>query len=145
MKKFLLSVGVLVIFLAYSMVLRNQHSGAVIAPAALSQGKSTIPTTGGTAAYKDGTYTGSVQNAFYGDVQVSATILDGKITTVDFLEYPNDNPNSQYVNQQAIPYLKQEAIKAQSANVNTVTGATLTSQAFVQSLSTALNAAKQHA
>jgi uncharacterized protein with FMN-binding domain len=123
----------------------------VVAPASAGQSNSTAnstPTqsqsnTSTTAAkFKDGTYTGDSENAFYGNVQVSATIQNGVITAVDFLSYPNENPNSQYINQQATPYLKQEAIQAQSANVNVVTGATLTSNAFAQSLQTALNQAK---
>lgn len=92
--------------------------------------------------YKDGTYTGSVANAFYGNVQVQVSISGGKITNIHFLQYPNDNPNSQYINSQATPYLKQEALQVQSANVNAITGATFTSQAFVQSMTSALNQAK---
>lgn len=92
--------------------------------------------------YKDGSYTGSVANAYYGNVQVQVSVSGGKITNVQFLQYPNDNPNSQYINSQATPYLKQEALQAQSAQVNGVTGATLTSQAFVQSLSSALSQAQ---
>jgi len=72
-----------------------------------------------------------------------AVILVEKITDVKFLSNrPNENPNSIYINQQAMPYLKQEAIQAQSANVNIITGATYTSQAFIQSLTNALNQAK---
>jgi len=153
-KKVLLAVGILVVFFAYTFLLRNQHSSPVIAPSSLSSGGNTSSSnssnSGGSgssantasASYKDGTYTGSIANAFYGNVQVQVSISGGKITNVHFLQYPNDNPNSQNINQQATPYLKQEAIQAQSANVNTITGATFTSQAFVQSMSSALNQAK---
>ena len=92
--------------------------------------------------YKDGTYTGSVADAYYGNIQVQATISGGKITSVQFLQHPNDNSYSIYVNQQADPVLAQEAIQAQSANVNAVSGASESSQAFVQSLSAALSQAK---
>lgn len=160
MKKLILGIAVTVIFLAYSHVLRGQHSEPVLAPASLSQNKpagliptptNTVTTPTNTAPtstvpsthYKDGTYTGSVENAFYGNVQVSATIASGKITAVDFLESPDENPNSIYVNQLAMPYLKQEAIKAQSSHVSIVSGATFTSQAFTQSLSNALSKAVQ--
>lgn len=141
-----------VIFLAYSYYLRNQHSEPVVAPLIVSQSKNsaTLPpaqtkasSTTTTSQYKDGTYTGESENAFYGNVQVSATIQNGLITAVDFLQSPNENPNSQYINSQAMPYLKQEAIKAQNSNVNIVTGATLTSSAFIQSLASALAQAKQ--
>ena len=148
MKKVIIGIFVGVVFIAYSLVLRHQHSGPVIAPASAGGTGATSSSSGSSAAtasgthYNDGTYTGSVENAYYGNVQVSATIQNGKISAVNFVQSPDDNPNSIYVNQQAIPFLKQEAIKAQSADVNTITGATLTSQAFVQSLSSALSQAR---
>ncbi len=93
------------------------------------------------ALYKDGTYTGSEADAYYGLVQVQAVIQNGKITDVTFLEYPNHRSTSVRINQQAVPWLQQEAIQAQSAQVDLISGATLTSQAFVQSLQSALSAA----
>lgn len=148
MKKFLLSVGVIVTFVTYSFVLRHQDSGAVISPPSLKNKSATTsgngaPTTSTTTShYKDGTYTGSVANAYYGNVQVETTVQGGKITDVRFLQYPNDNPNSQSINSQATPYLRQEAIQAQGAQVDIITGATLTSQAFTESLSAALTKAQ---
>ena len=164
-KKSLLAVGVVITFAVYSFALRNQGHGPIIAPASLkaqtpsgTSGSTTTSTTanntGGSGPnssgmgmvsstkYKDGSYTGSVANAYYGNVQVQVSVSGGKISDVKFLQYPNDNPNSQYINSQATPYLKQEALQAQSAQVSGVTGATLTSQAFIQSLSSALNQAQ---
>jgi uncharacterized protein with FMN-binding domain len=92
--------------------------------------------------YKDGTYTGSVADAYYGNVQVQATIQGGKISNVNFLQHPNEAGHSILVNAYAMPLLSSEAIQAQNANVNAVSGATATSQAFVQSLSSALSQAK---
>lgn len=88
--------------------------------------------------YRNGTYTGSVADAFYGNVQVQAVISGGRITDVIFLQYPNDRSTSIAINTQAMPYLKQEAIQAQSAQVDIVSGASDTSQAFQQSLTSAL-------
>ena len=93
-------------------------------------------------SYKDGTYTGSEADAYYGLVQVQATIQSGKITGVNFLEYPNHRRTSQQINDQVMPWLQQEAIQAQSAQVDLISGATLTSQAFTVSLQAALNAAR---
>jgi uncharacterized protein with FMN-binding domain len=93
-------------------------------------------------SYKDGSYTGSVQDAFYGNIQVRAVISGGKITDVLFLQFPNDNRTSQYINSQADPMLKQEAIQAQSAQINGVSGASASSQAFQASLADALSQAK---
>lgn len=101
----------------------------------------TTPTTTPQGKYKNGTYTGSVADAYYGYVQVQAIISGGKIVDVKFLQYPNDNSTSISINSQAMPYLTQEAIQAQSARVNTVTGASATSDAFVQSLQNALKQA----
>jgi uncharacterized protein with FMN-binding domain len=91
--------------------------------------------------YKDGTYTGNIIDAYYGNVQVQAVIQAGKITNVQFLDYPHDRRTSQRINKIAGPYLTTEAIQAQSAQVDLISGATLTSEAFVQSLQTALESA----
>ena len=91
--------------------------------------------------YKDGTYTGKSADAFYGNIQVQAVIAGGKLTDVRFLQYPNDRTRSIAINTLAMPNLKQEAIQAQTANVNIITGATDSSNAFDQSLSSALSQA----
>lgn len=91
-----------------------------------------------TGKYKDGTYTGSLADAFYGYVKVQATVSGGRLADVQFLSYPNDRGTSIEINRQAMPYLTQEALAAQSANVNIISGATQTSEAFRQSLSVAL-------
>ncbi len=147
-KRILLSGFVLVSFALYSFSARHPDDGnGAITPNTAPSGTtstsatSTAPTAQTAATYKDGKYTGSVADAFYGNIQVRATIQGGKIVSVDFLQYPNDQPNSVAINQQAMPFLQQEAIKAQSAHVDGVSGATDTSQAFVQSLSAALSKA----
>jgi uncharacterized protein with FMN-binding domain len=153
-KPLLLTAFVVVTFILYSLQQRHEGSGTVIAPVTTTKPSTsqTTPATGSgssstgqstaSAAYKDGTYTGTVADAFYGNVQVQATIAGGKITTVKFLSYPNDQDNSVRINQQAIPYLQQEAIQAQSAQVDIVSGATDTSSAFIQSLGAALQKAQ---
>ena len=92
--------------------------------------------------YKDGTYTGSVANAYWGPVQVQAIVQHGTITQVRFLSYPNSHSTSTYINEQVMPVLSQEAVAAQSANVNFISGATFTSQAFEQSLAAAISKAQ---
>lgn len=160
MKKLGLAAFVIFCFIVYSVHSRREGSGLVVAPPTLSSGPTASSTTSATAQptsvasttpppavassgqYKDGTYTGPTENAYYGFVQVKATISGGKLSSVQFLQYPNDNPTSQSINSQAIPYLQQEAIQAQSANVDAISGATYTSEAFTQSLSQALSSAK---
>ena len=97
------------------------------------------PSTAG--KYKNGTYAGVVADAFYGNVQVQVTISGGQISNVQFLDYPRDRNTSVRINSQAMPHLIQEAIQAQSANVNIISGATATSKAFIQSLASALTQA----
>src|SRR5256886_13513400 len=108
--------------------------------ASATPGATVTPAPG--ARYKDGSYTGSVDDAQWGVVQVKAIITNGKITDVQFLQYPNDRSRSIEINSMADPQLTSEAIQAQSANVDIVTGATDSSDAFIQSLTDALSQAR---
>lgn len=99
------------------------------------------PTNTPAGQYRDGTYTGPSVDAYYGNVQVQAVVQNGQLADVQFLDYPRDRRTSQRINSQATPWLAQEAIQAQSARVDLISGATLTSQAFVESLSAALQSA----
>lgn len=100
-----------------------------------------LPTSTPDGIYKDGTYVGQVVDAYYGNVQVEAIVQGGKIADVQFLDYPRDRRTSRFINQQATPWLIQEAVQVQSANVDLISGATFTSQAFVMSLDAALQQA----
>ena len=75
-------------------------------------------------------------------MQVKAVIRSGQVADVQFLDYPHDRRTSQRINSYAMPALQSEAIQAQSAQVNIVSGATLTSEAYVKSLQSALLKAK---
>lgn len=88
--------------------------------------------------FKNGEYLGDAADAFYGTIQVQAIIINGKLTDIKFIQYPKDRNRSIEINSFAMPVLRQEAISIQDANVDTVSGATYSSQAFIQSLSTAL-------
>jgi len=55
-----------------------------------------------------------------------------------------DSPRGQIIQGQAVPTLRQEALTAKSANINIVSGATQTSESFIQSLQSAIKSAKQH-
>ena len=99
---------------------------------------------GGAAAsdtgLKDGVYKGKAANYAYGAIQVSIKVSGGKITAAD-ATYPV-NGDSATINPNAIPRLNQATLKAQSADVDAVSGATLTSASYVQSLQAALDLAK---
>ena len=94
-----------------------------------------------TGMYKDGQYTGVSADAYYGNIQVEATISGGRLTDVQFLDHPQDRGTSIRINNRAMPILRQEAIQAQSGNVSIVSGATDSSGAFRQSMTSALNQA----
>ncbi len=158
MKKLFLSLSVVFLFMLYSIQQKMEAQQVTVVPPKFTTGQTSQTQNmngmgmGGPPAakgpmmagniYKDGTFTGSVEDAFYGNVQVQATIQNGKIIDVQFLQYPNDRGTSIMINGQAMPYLKSEAIQAQNAQVNIVSGATDTSQAFIASLTNALAQAK---
>ena len=93
-------------------------------------------------AFNDGTYTGTVEDAYFGNVQVQAVITNGKLSDVIFLQYPQDRSTSLRKSQMSMPILKSEVISAQSSKVDTVSGATATSMAFSASIQSALDHAK---
>ncbi len=102
----------------------------------------TPPVARAQGTYRDGTYTGTAADAHYGTVQVQVMVAGGKIADVAFLNYPQGRGTSVRINSFAMPQLTQEAIAAQSAQVNGVSGASATSAAFRQSLASALAQAK---
>ena len=93
------------------------------------------------ASSKAHTYKGPTVDARYGPVQVSIVVKNKKITTVNVVNSP-DSARGQFIQGQAIPILRQETLKAQSANINEVSGATQTSAAYLQSLQAAVKAAR---
>jgi len=77
----------------------------------------------------------------WGPVQVQITISGGQITAVDVLQYPQGNGKDQQINAYALPILVQDTISAQSADIDMVSGATVTSEGYLQSLQSALDEA----
>ena len=99
------------------------------------------PLDSGTAAGGGKTYTGSTAQTRWGPVQVTITVVEGKITDVGVPVYPTENPRDQEINAYALPILRQEVLAAQSAKIDAVSGATVTSDGYVESLQAALDAA----
>jgi len=120
-----------------------------------SSGTSTSPTTTATAAATAATsgasstsassgttaVTGAAASTRYGPVQVKVTVANGKITSVQAVEYPTDRARDVQINSYAIPLLDKEAVAANSAKIDTISGATYTSTGFKTSLQSALNQA----
>ncbi|MBI3632041.1 MAG: FMN-binding protein [Candidatus Vogelbacteria bacterium] len=147
MKKIFLSLFVILAFILYAnyqqqassvpVTANSQPVTSLVAPQPI-----VLPVRRSGALYKDGAYTSPVTDAYYGNLQVKAVIQNGKLADVMFLDYPKDRSTSIRINTQAMPILRSEAIQAQSANVDAVSGATQTSEAFNQSLSSVLLQAK---
>lgn len=87
------------------------------------------------------TYTGSVAENPYGPVQVSVTEEGGKIVEIKALQMPTEHALSQEISEHVAPMLRSEALQAQSAEINLISGATYTSEGYAQSLQAALHQA----
>lgn len=143
MKKIALSLLIILTFSGYVYYLKTQGTKDNInIPDQTNLINSYNNNSQSKAKYKDGEYIGPVVDAYYGNIQVKAVIKNGLISDVIFLQYPNDRNTSIRINTDAIPYLRQEAIQAQSASVDIVTGATQSSEGFIKSLSEALSKAQ---
>ena len=94
-----------------------------------------------TGLYNDGTYIGDPAFAYNDNVQVKVIISNSNISDIQFVQYPTSGRSGR-ISSFSLPTLRQEAIKAQSANINAVSGASYTSPAFIQSLTSALDQAK---
>ncbi len=94
-------------------------------------------TSGGAAS----TVTGAAVQTRWGPVQVQITVASGSITDVAAVQHPTGNSRDQQINDYALPVLAQEAMAAQGARIDHVSGATVTSDGYVQSLQSALDRA----
>ena len=103
---------------------------------------STTATGSSSGKLANGTYQGAVEQTRYGPVQVEVTVAGGKITEVKALQLTNADPRSEQISNQAAPILRSEVLKAQSASVATVSGATFTTDGYLTSLQSALDKAK---
>ncbi|WP_053748688.1 FMN-binding protein [Streptomyces sp. MMG1533] len=108
---------------------------AVAAPSAAPSAGSTGSATG------TKTVDGESVQTRWGPVQVRVTLENGRLTDVTAVVYPADNPRDQEINSYALPRLRSEALTAQSADIDTVSGATYTSDGYRQSLQSALDSA----
>jgi uncharacterized protein with FMN-binding domain len=101
------------------------------------------PTSGATASTSgsDGTFTGDAVQTRYGAVQVEITVANGTITGAEAIQFPNSDRHDQRINAYAVPILNAEVVTAQSAAIDAVSGATVTSNGYVESLQSAIDAA----
>ena len=125
-------------------------AGTLAVPASTGTATTTVPGTtsgsgsagsGSSSGAASGTYTGDTASTQWGPVQVQITVADGKITDATAVQYPSGNGKDQEINSYALPILAQEAVAAQSAQIDHVSGATVTSDGYVQSLQSAIDQA----
>jgi uncharacterized protein with FMN-binding domain len=102
-------------------------------------GTSGTGTSGGSSA--SGTFAGDTTQTQYGPVQVQITVANGKITDVTALQLTDQGGRSVQISAQAAPILRQEALQAQSAKIQSVSGATFTSEGYTTSLQSAIDKA----
>ena len=114
------------------------------APTTSTPGATATPTPSATAsapaaASATKTITGTAVDTRYGPVQVKVTFSGTTITAVDTVQYPSESGRDVEINSQALPILQQETLSKQSAQIDTVSGATYTSEGYIQSLQSAID------
>jgi uncharacterized protein with FMN-binding domain len=117
---------------------------ATAAPAGTTPAAPTTPgsaATTPTASAPSGTRsaTGQVETYRYGELSVTVTKSNGRITDAEMASLSETDPRSVQIDNDAIPQLRQEVLDAQSANIDGVSGATFTSQAYAASVQSALD------
>ncbi|MFJ9692413.1 FMN-binding protein [Kitasatospora sp. NPDC101183] len=119
----------------------SSDAGAAQAPAPQPAAQPSATTSA--AAGTTRSITGDSVDTRYGPVQVKVTLDGGRITRIDVVRYPNESGRDRSINSYALPQLNQEAIAAQSATIDVVSGASYTSDGYTRSLQSALD--KAHA
>jgi len=123
----------------------SSSSGSSDGPGTTSSGSGTTSSGSGTTssgtASASKTYDGDTAQTRWGPVQVRITVQGGKITASQAVVYPNGNGRDHEINSYALPVLNQEVVQAQGANIDMVSGATVTSDGYLSSLQSAIDKA----
>src|SRR3954464_10131896 len=144
------TLAALVLLFSYHTSLDSSASTPAAATAPLTPGSDSSSSSGSSGSSSSGssssgsgtkTYTGEAADTRWGPVQVQITVINGKITAAQTTQVPSDNPRDQEINSYAVPVLNQEAVQAQSARIDAVSGATVTSDGYIQSLQSAIDQA----
>jgi len=106
-----------------------------------SSGSASSGSSSSSSSSASGTYKGNTVQTRFGPVQVQITVANGKITDVTALQLTNTDGKSIQISNRAAPLLRSKVLAAQSADVQTVSGATITSDAYLTSLQAAIDAA----
>ncbi|MFC9392676.1 FMN-binding protein [Streptomyces sp. NPDC057027] len=138
MRRTLLSVAVTAAGICSLLALKPHHPA--VPPVAVAP---TGPGSSGTSSGGpvSGTYTGDSVDTRYGPVQVRVTLSGGRITEAVAVRTPSENERDREIAGYAVPMLTSETLTAQSAQIDTVSGATYTSEGYIRSLQSALDQA----
>ena len=143
---FMSTLTVLVLLFGYHTSTSSSGSSASVLASPADPGSTVSGATGsgtddGAASATAITVTGPSADTRWGPVQVQITVDDGTITDVEVVDYPTENDKDQQINGRALPVLVSETLDAQSADIDMVSGATVTSEGYVESLQGALDKA----
>jgi uncharacterized protein with FMN-binding domain len=137
------TVSVVVLLFGY-----DASHASTTPPTSIVSGSKPVTSSGASSGSSSGsssgttrTVTGGVASTQWGPVQLRLTVSGGRITKVAVLQQPNGNPKDDEINSYALPILTKETLQDQSANIDMVSGATVTSTGYVQSLQSALDRA----
>jgi uncharacterized protein with FMN-binding domain len=119
-----------------AVVAFHAHAPAVQSATAAA---TATPSTGSSTTGSSKTATGDAVDTQYGAAQVRVTVTDGKIAKIEALQLQANDPRSVEISSGAAPILEQEALTAQSADIDAVSGASFTSASYKQSLQSALD------
>ena len=122
----------------------GSSSGTASSGTSSSSSSTSGGASGGTSASTSasGTYTGTTETHRYGSVTVTVTLSNGTITNLNADVVSDGEHRSESINAEAVPMLESEIKSANSAGVSTVSGATYTTTAYLESLQSALDQAK---
>ncbi|MDH6464092.1 uncharacterized protein with FMN-binding domain [Micromonospora sp. A200] len=142
---FLATIAVVVLLFSYRTSTGTDSSPSAapamvtgpVAPAETGTSRGTVARSGSTTVAD-----GPVVQTKRGNVQVQASISGGRITEVTPMTVPSTNNRSREINKRAVPQLRTEALAAQSAQIDAVSGATATSEGYTKSLQAALDSAQ---
>jgi uncharacterized protein with FMN-binding domain len=112
------------------------------APVPTRKATGTKPAANPGGGMRNGTWNGDPEFNEFGNVELAIVVSGGKITDVKVLDYPQDHSRSVQINRSALPKLRSEALAAQNSFIDTVTGATVTSEGYRQSLQAAIDRAR---
>jgi uncharacterized protein with FMN-binding domain len=132
------TVTALVMLFGYHTSTAGSGSPTAVPTGPVTTGSSSAGSSSSTGTQ---TYTGDTVQTQWGPVQVQIAVSGGQVTEVTTLQHPSGNPRDEEINAYALPVLRESALSAQSADIDLVSGATVTSQGYVGSLQSALDQA----